>query len=144
MSTEAIPLVRSADRLTSDILRCVFTDAEMLELGKRMALASNQKRELEARKSEVTKRLSAEIAEKDAELGKLTERVSQGYEYRTVECGIWFDVPRPGIATTYRMDTFETVGERRMSDEELQRMLEFHEKESDAAEAANEAASEAE
>jgi hypothetical protein len=51
-------------------------------------------------------------------------------------------VPRPGIATTYRMDTFETVGERRMSDEELQRMLEFHEQESDAAEAANAAAAE--
>ena len=74
-----IPTDRPADRLATDMLRCVFTNDQMLELGKRMALASNQKRELEARKSEVTKRLSAEIAEKDAELGKLTERVSQGY-----------------------------------------------------------------
>lgn len=125
MERAIAPPSRSADRLTEDFLRCQFSDAEMLELGKQMARAANQKRELESRKAEVTKRLGAEIAEKDTELGKLTERVSQGYEYRNIECGIWFDCPRPGVATTFRLDTMEPISERRMSDSELQSALDF-------------------
>lgn len=125
MDRAVVPPGRSADRLTEDFLRCQFTDSEMLELGKQMARAANQKRELESRKAEVTKRLGAEIAEKDTELGKLTERVSQGYEYRNVECGIWLDCPRPGMATTFRLDTMEAINERRMSDSELQAALDF-------------------
>ena len=53
---------------------------------------------------------------------------------------MWFDVPRPGIATPFWLDTNEVVSERRMNDEELQRMLEFHAQEDAAAEAANDEA----
>lgn len=136
---------RKADKLGTDILRVQFTDSQMLDLGKDMARVAGEKRALESRKSEVVKRLAAEIAEKDTILGKLTDQVSQGYEYRDVETGTWFDYPRPGLATTFRLDLMESVSQRRMTESELQFALDLQpQKEAEAAveAAAEEAAQE--
>lgn len=110
-------------RKSTEYLQYHFTDAELLDLAKTNARTQSEKRALENQKAQITKQLAGDIAAKDAELQKLSELVSNGYEYRQVECSIVLDMPVRGMATIIRDDTGEVVKERRMNDSEYQGKL---------------------
>lgn len=108
------------DRLNEELQSCRFTRDEMLDLGQRIAKATGEKTRLESDKSQVVKQFAAQIAARDAEIGDLSQKLSSGYEWKKVECATFFDYPRKGMATTYRLDTGEEINSRRMTYDELQ------------------------
>lgn len=107
-----------------EYLQYRFTDEELLEIARLNARTQSEKRALENQKAQITKQLAGEIAAKDADLQKFSEFVSNGFEYRNVECSVLLDCPKKGHATIYRIDNGETVRTRLMTQEELQMPLE--------------------
>lgn len=101
-------------------LEVKFTDAEKLEMGRDVARLNQEKRRLDQKLTEIKKQLTGEISGKETEIDRLMDLLSNGYEYRQVECRIELDVPSQGKASIIRMDTNEVVRVRRMTDEEMQ------------------------
>lgn len=111
------------DRLNEEMQSCKFSRDEMLDLGQRIAKSTSEKARLESDKSQVVKQFAAQIAARDAEIGDPSQKLSSGYEWRKVECATYFDQPRKGMATTFRLDTGEEIACRRMTYDELQLTL---------------------
>lgn len=106
-----------------EYLQYHFSSPELLDISKELARTSQEKRALESRKAEVTKKLAGEITEKDGVIQKLTDLVSQGYDYRDIECELRFDMPYAGMVSVVRLDTGEVVKERSQTYEERQMWL---------------------
>ena len=111
----------------SEHLEVKFTDAEKLEMGRDVARLNQEKRRLDQKLGEIKKQLTGEIAAKETEINRLMDLLSNGYEYRQVECRIDLDTPKQGQASVIRLDTEEVVRVRRMNDEELQIQLPLEE-----------------
>lgn len=111
----------------SEHLEVRFTDEEKLEMGRDVARLNQEKRRLDQKLGEIKKQLTGEIAAKETEIDRLMDLLSNGYEYRQVECRVDLDTPKPGQASVIRLDTEEVVRVRRMNDEELQVQLPLEE-----------------
>ena len=116
----------------TEYLQYHFTDPELLELAREQSRTIQEKGALERKKSEISKTLAGEIENKQGQIESLTERVSNGYEWRNIECVIHFDRPTPGMAQVIRTDTGDVVRERRMTAGELQLRIEFAQPEAEA------------
>jgi hypothetical protein len=108
------------DRLSEEMQSCRFSGDEMLELGQRLAKATGDKERLESEKSQVVNQFAAQISARDAEIGDISRKISSGYEWRKIECATFFDHPKKGMATVFRLDTGEEITSRRMTYDELQ------------------------
>ena len=104
----------------SEHLEVKFTDAEKLEMGRDVARLNQEKRRLDQKLTEIKKQLTGEISGKETEIDRLMDLLSNGYEYRQVECRIDLDTPKQGQASIIRLDTEEVVRVRRMTDDEMQ------------------------
>ncbi len=111
----------------SEHLEVRFTDVEKLEMGRDVARLNQEKRRLEQKLGEIKKQLAGEISAKETEIDRLMDLLSNGYEYRQVECRIDLDTPKQGQASIVRLDTEEVVRVRRMNEEELQIKLPLEE-----------------
>lgn len=109
----------------SEYVQYQFSNPELLELARTSARTQSEKRAFENQKAQVTKQLAGEIAARDTELQKLSELISNGYEYRMVDCHVVMDSPDRGMATICRADTGEVVRTRRMTSDETQMQLDL-------------------
>lgn len=131
-------------------LDCRLSDPEMLELGKQLARANTELEEAEEKKREVTKQLAAEVEAARNNAVSLSRRLNRGAEFREVRCEVQKDLETCTVRTI-RLDTYEVVSERSMTDEERQLTLDWQEAaaaaadtQADVDEAAAEVAAEAE
>lgn len=85
-----------------------LTQEELLESAKGLAKTTNELRDTEARKIEVTSQFAADLKKLKATADSLSIKISNGYEYREVECSWQFDYNK-GTKTLYRHDTEEIV-----------------------------------
>lgn len=115
--------VKMPDGVCKISLRCAFTHDELVEQAKRLAEANRQKQRLEDDKKNVVAEYTSRIATQTLEVAVLSEKVTNGYEHRDVECRVVYDEPKAGMKTIYRNDTGEKVDERQMNDEERQLKL---------------------
>lgn len=106
-------------------LKCKFTDAEVLQLGKDLAEKTEHYGQLEADKKQVVKDFDAKLAEVDAQIRSASGKVQCGYEYRNIECTEAIGEPTDNKKTVTRLDTMEVVEVRELTDDEKQRHLNF-------------------
>ncbi|MBE2178893.1 MAG: hypothetical protein IAE97_00270 [Chthoniobacterales bacterium] len=105
-------------------LQYKFSDDELRILGKELAEAQIQSRQLEDDRKRVADEWKAKISTKEAEIASLSNKVNSGYEYRDIPCEITLNEP-VGKKTARRTDTGETVWVRDLTDSERQRTLDF-------------------
>jgi hypothetical protein len=115
--------VKMPDSVCKMSLRCTFTHEELLEQSKRLAEAARQKYRLEEDAKRISSEYKSRIANTALDVATLSEKVTNGYEHRDVECRIVYDEPKAGMKAIYRNDTGEKVDERQMNDEERQLKL---------------------
>jgi hypothetical protein len=112
------PVVREATIKRN--LRWVFTSPEILEISKRLAEKNGAVATLEDEKKRATKDYAARIATVENEVSDLARKVTNGYEFRDIDCRVVFDTPKPGMKTVTRLDTNEQVGVEEMTFPEKQ------------------------
>ena len=110
------PIVKNVKRQ----LRCVFTNSELLVIGKSLAELRQQREALENDKKRVVSDFSAKLAAVDAEESIAANKIASGYEIRAVECRVLLDAPEPGQKTLVRLDTDEVAGIEEMTDADRQ------------------------
>lgn len=115
------------EKVHSEYLEYHFSIEEHMELSKEMARESQAKRRKEEQKVKVMSQFKAELDELTANINRLSELVSNGYEYRNVECAVMFDYPSRGKKRIVRKDTGEWVKDATMTSDELQQQLDFAE-----------------
>lgn len=103
-------------------LRCILTEAELLERGDQAANLSAEAGELEAERDSENKRLKGEIAQREDQVNLLLREVREKATTRPVECEIRLDFDSRQVETV-RLDTGEPFKTRPATKEELQGKL---------------------
>lgn len=106
-------------------LRCQLTDEEKIEAGKELAETTRELEQIQEDKSQIVSEFKARTTAAEARIASLGNKIRSGYEFRPVECSIFFDKPEAGQKQTVRTDTDEIVATAPMSEEEKQTKLEL-------------------
>jgi len=114
-------------KVTSQYLKYTFSEKELKNTAQLLANETKNTRELEEAKKSAMSDFAAKIALSKANVSKYATGISNGYEYRDVECEIRLGEPEPGQKTIIRRDTKEVVDVDIMTADELQGELEFQE-----------------
>ncbi len=112
-------------RRTKRSLKCKFTDAEILQLGRDLAEHTEKYGQIEAEKKQMTKQFDATLAEAEAAQRSASGKIQSGYEYRSVDCTETLGEPDDNKKTVRRLDLAEIVEVRELNEEEKQRLLDF-------------------
>lgn len=123
----------------TEYLKYEYSDTEIAEAARDLATANRKRTSLEQRKKEVDAAIKAEIEEQNSIIGRLSQLIGTGFEYRDIEVRIVLDTPESGKKTIYRIDTGEEVAVKTMTDADRQMMLDLKTK-AEAEEAAKQPA----
>jgi hypothetical protein len=107
-------------------LKYMFSDPELLIIGRRSAELHAQHAAMEDDKKRVVSDFSAKLAGIEAEQGIAARKIASGYEYRDIECRVILDAPVRGQKTLIRLDTEEASIET-MTDSDRQLLIKFDE-----------------
>ena len=122
-------------------LKCEFSATEIADKAKELATANRKRGSIEQQKKEIDADLKGKVEAQNSIIGRLSEQIMTGSEYRDVDCTIVMDSPAIGQKTIIRNDTGEEVKVELMTDEDKQLALDLQGKadeQDDAAEAAKE------
>jgi hypothetical protein len=111
MSTEKL-LGQTSEKRT---LRYDFTAVEIHDLSLQLANKDKEVKSLMQEKKSVTSQFTAKINEAEASRGKLSNQVSDGFEYRDIDCEVVFNQPTPGKKTIIRKDSNTLVSVEAMT-----------------------------
>ncbi len=115
-----------------DNLKCVLTDKETLDYGKRQARLFHDLQTLSDEGVSFTADLKGRKATVEAELNVISERIRNGYEHRFVQTEIVTDW-EAGLVRFVRRDTGETYAQRPLNTEERQTKMDLESKPESAA-----------
>lgn len=122
-TVEELPVEEQFVEKKTEYLRYTFSDPELLDLSKQLARKLAEEERAERELKEVTTQLKSVVTLKEGEVHSLSGLVQNGYEYRMIDCEIFFDMPERGKKTMIRIDTREIVSEQKMSGDDLQGQL---------------------
>ncbi len=86
------------------ILRVILTDAQRLELGKKLAEEHNTVAQTNADFDRVKAEFKSKLTASEARIVDLSGKVSSGYEMKDVKCEWQMDTPKPGTKRLIRTD----------------------------------------
>lgn len=112
----------------TEYLRYEFTDTEIADAARDLATANRKRSSLEQRKKEVDSAIKAEIEAENSIIGRLSNLIATGYEYRDIEVRIELDTPEAGKKRIVRMDTGEEVAVKPMTESEKQMCFDLQSK----------------
>ena len=104
-------------------LRVVLTSGELLGLGKTQADKLNELGAIENDRKRIADEFKAKASALEAAVADLANKISSGYEFRSVGCTEYLGEPEPTQKRIVRDDTGEVVGIEEMNSAELQREL---------------------
>lgn len=107
----------------NETLRCKFTREQIAEFSQELARQIQTLQRLEDQKREVVASFKAQIETANAQAKELSQRITNGYEYRSVDCFVEMNDPEAGTKSIYRRDTGELVRSAKMAGEDLQYAL---------------------
>lgn len=112
---------RKIEKVTQS-LPVQLTQEEIVECAKSLARTTNELRDCEARKMEVTSQFAADLKKLKATTDSISIKIANGYEYKEVECTWTLDY-KQDTKTLTRLDTGETVRTTRLPIEDRQGKL---------------------
>ena len=112
------------DKKETRELKCVLTDEEILTYSKGLAKKQQDKSQADMEKKAAASFHKEKIERFESEINTVSRNVTNGYEFRDVECEWGYDWA-DGKARLYRNDTGELVDTRAISEYERQQHLEL-------------------
>lgn len=97
-------------------LRYDFTAVEIHDLSVQLANKTKELSAITEEKKSVNSQFTARINEVKAATNKLSNQVSDGFEYREIDCEVKFHKPEQGKKTLIRKDTDKVVAVEAMTD----------------------------
>src|ERR1700744_5446310 len=107
----------------SEFLRYDFTEDELREKSKNLALAVQNKTQAQEGQKAAASQFKELIENADAKIGKLSRDINMGWEMRTVDCAVLFHTPVQGTKRIMRLDTNKIVRDQAMLAAEMQENL---------------------
>lgn len=104
-------------------LRVLYTDAERLDLGRKLAGAYQDIEQVNKDFDSVKADFKARITSHEAKITDLAGKVNNGFRIEEVKCEWRFDLPEKGKKSLYRLDTNELVETVEMTGADLQSQL---------------------
>lgn len=99
-----------------------LTQEEIVEAARSLAKTTNELRDCESRKMEVTSQFAADLKKLKATTDSISIKISNGYEYKEVECAWALDYAKD-TKTLTRLDTGEVVRTAQLTIEDRQGKL---------------------
>src|SRR5690348_14317102 len=90
----AVAEIPQVKKKTTEYLQYHFSDAELLQIGKDMARQNQELARLERKAKEIAAQIKGEITAKEAEIAQSSQFLSNGYEYRNIECEVIYHCPK--------------------------------------------------
>ena len=106
-------------------LKCEFSATEIADKAKELATANRKRGSIEQQKKEIDADLKGKVEAQNSIIGRLSEQIMTGSEYRDVDCTIVMDYPAIGQKTIIRKDTGEEIKVELMTDEDKQLALDL-------------------
>jgi len=100
-------------------LRYDFTQKEVHDHSISLAMKNKEVVAIEDEKKSVTSQYAARINEARAQINKLSSFVTDGFEYRDIECEVQYHKPQQGKKTIIRIDQNKITAIENMSDYEF-------------------------
>jgi phosphopantetheinyl transferase (holo-ACP synthase) len=98
--------------LANRSLRYDFTAVEIHDYSLQLANKTKELSAIEEERKSVTSNFAAKINEAKATCNKLSNFISNGYEYRDIECTVEYHKPEQGKKTLTRKDNKEKIVEK--------------------------------
>ncbi len=107
---------------TKKLLLYKFTEDEIKDLGKQLAMRTKELEQLKLDKKAVVSEFDNKIKNSEAGISLSSGQISAGSEYRQIECEVILNEPKNGKKTITRLDTAESW-EEMMTLEEMQERI---------------------
>lgn len=104
----------------TEYLKYEFSDTEIADAARDLATANRKRSSLEQRKKEVDSAIKAEIEEQNSIIGRLSQLIGTGFEYRDIDVRVELDTPEKGTKRIIRIDTGEEVAVKFMTESDKQ------------------------
>jgi rRNA processing protein Krr1/Pno1 len=105
-------------------LRYDFTAVEIHDLSLALASKTKEVNQLTEEKKSVVSQWTAKVNEAKATCNSLSFKVSDGFEYRDIECEVILNQPAQGKKTVIRKDDNRLVGVEEMSKSDWDKLTE--------------------
>ena len=109
----------------SQLLHCVYTDAELAEKRDDLADTILEIGKVEDQKASANRGFKERLDGLYAESAKLSHQIKNRGESRSVDCAVEYNKPNIGEKTTIRLDTGEMLKIEVMDDDERQEEIDF-------------------
>lgn len=110
------------EQFYDQLLKCILTEDEKKEAAACLVEAMNEKTCKEDELASIKNQFKGEISRLEAEINAKANLVRDGYEFRPVSVRETKDFTL-GTLVAIRMDTYEAVKSRKLSETEMQRKL---------------------
>ena len=107
-----------------DNLKCILTDAELLDYARKQAQALSDTKKAEDDLKSFQTAIKNKIAVFEATINDVSEKIRSGYEFRFVDTMVETNYDA-GFVRFVRLDTGEIYSQRPLNTEERQFILEF-------------------
>ncbi len=104
-------------------LRHKFSSDEKMDLTDQLCDKLAEIDQIEKAKKEANDEFKSQTSSVDAQISRLRQQLTSGFEERPIDCEVHFHVPATGKKTIFRMDTMEKVEVQQMSPMECQDRL---------------------
>lgn len=105
-------------------LEVKLTEEEVLKYSRELARVNQDLASEEDKKKEIISDIANKINSFKTNITVLSRKISNGYEYRTVDVDVLFDYKK-GMKYFVRRDTKETIEEGKLTDSDRQQELDF-------------------
>lgn len=90
---------------TTRMLRVIYTDAERLDLGRKLAECHNDLAQVNADLDRVKAEFKSRVSGHESTISDLSTKVSTGHRMESVKCRWNLDQPKAGMKQLVRLDT---------------------------------------
>ncbi len=102
-----------------------FSRTELLELGERLARATDEVAAIEQGKKQMMAEITSDLKKANGKVFALAAKLKDRFEYREMPCIAVYGSPRAGMKTILRADTREEDHTEPMTESEMQECLDF-------------------
>lgn len=103
------------------MLPCVLTEQDIMDMSQTLGEKIQEAEEIETEKKAAAASFKLQADALDAEISHLAKCVRTREEEREVACEWTYNVPRNGMKQLRRLDTFDVVDEKDMTDRDKSR-----------------------